>query len=257
MVYLSYGNKVVFEDTIFEQCSATNSIIYLEGITNPIFSRVWIEACNAPSFIKTSLFEGQDCYVLSLISSHFNLSGTGFSPSIACVDFDNTSNKNIRVIDCLISGGTAPLVSAGVTYIEKSGNFSTTAGHSLLPNAPAFFGSGISSPNAAVSTLVASAHCASPLFYSFVVTLSATASPAPIYTFPTVSKTSMYLVSAASYRNDATNYSAFAVVATDLNTGRLVLNNGSVGVVLTISGLVLSAASNGDVEISMSILQIA
>ena len=81
------------------------------------------------------------------------------------------------------------------------------------------------------------------------------------YTFPTlgVSDTACYLVSASVSQNDATNYSAFAVVGTDLTTARLIQNSTQVGVTISLSGLNLQVATNSTplLPVYVSITRIA
>ena len=68
-----------------------------------------------------------------------------------------------------------------------------------------------------------------------------TATATTIYTFPVVA-IGMYLVSVQSIQGDAANFSAFAVIAIDNTTARIVFNGSAPFATLTMSGLALQVA---------------
>jgi hypothetical protein len=69
----------------------------------------------------------------------------------------------------------------------------------------------------------------------------------------------MYLVSAQANQSSASSFSAFAIVAIDNATSRFIQNSTQAGVTLTLSGLVLSVATNSGtpIDVTASITRIA
>jgi hypothetical protein len=240
-IHFKWGLKVIFEHNIFEQNQPTNSLIWLEGIIYPYFGNNWFEANTGPSAIKVSLFNGSDIILLAVENCIFN---TGAGPSSAVIDFDNTSNKNIVFKNNLVGGGSVPLTTSGAVFVQRSGNYSTNSGFPALPADKAEFLSGIKTTDIDTTNIVASGVVTGAIHRTTIGSVSVTfGTPVTLYTFPTLTNTAMYLVSAARYCGDATNFSAYAVVATDNITGRLVSNIGSVGVTLTLAGLVLTVTN--------------
>jgi hypothetical protein len=68
----------------------------------------------------------------------------------------------------------------------------------------------------------------------------------------------MYLITAASFRGDATNFSAYAVVATDVATSRVLTSAGSTGITISMSGLTVQLANStgGTIAATATILRI-
>jgi hypothetical protein len=246
-VYFKYGYKVVFENVIFEQNNNTIATLGLDGIGFPQLNNCWFEANTSPAIIKADLFSALDVVLFSINGCIFNL----FTPpTTQVINFASTSNKNVAFINNLISGGPpTPLSLSAFTLVASYGNYSTNS--SILFSPAENFkcnglistgtiqnsnGSASISINGVISGLI---HSSSTGSVSVTVGV-----PVTLFTFPLLGSTAMYLVSAARYCDDATNFSAFAVVATDNVTGRLVTNTGSVGVTLSLAGLVLTVANN-------------
>ena len=256
-IHFKWGLKVIFEHNIFEQNQPTNSLIWLEGILYPCFDNNWFEANTGSSLIKTSLFNGSDVTLLAVENCLFN---TVAGPSSAVIDFDNTFNKNIVFNNNLVAGGSVPLTTAGAVFVQRSGNRSTNSGFPALPSNKAEFLSGIKTTDIDTTNIIASGVVTGAIHRTTTGSVSVTfGTPVTLYTFPTLTNTAMYLVSAARYANDAANFSAYAVVATDLNTGRLILNTGSVGVTLSLLGLVLTVTNSagGTYSVGYTITRIA
>jgi hypothetical protein len=258
-IHFKWGLKVIFEHNIFEQNEPTNSLIWLEGIIYPCFDNNWFEANTGLSLIKTSLFNGNDIILLTVENCIFN---TGAGPSSAVIDFDNTSNKNIVFNNNLVGGGSVPLTTAGAVFVQRSGNYSTNSGFLALPADKAEFLSGIKTTNIDASSLLLSGTCTGALFQTFTASIASLLGlgvPQTLYTLPNVSgTTAMYLITAAAYVGDATNFSAYAVVATDVTSSRVLASAGSLGVTISMSGLNVQLANTagGTVSATATILRI-
>ena len=258
-IHFKWGLKVIFEHNIFEQNEPTNSLIWLEGIIYPCFDNNWFEANTGLSLIKTSLFNGNDVILLAVENCIFN---TGAGPSSAVIDFDNTSNKNIVFKNNLVGGGSVPLTTAGAVFVQRSGNYSTNSGFLALPADKAEFLSGIKTTNIDASSLLLSGTCTGALFQTFTASIASLLGlgvPQTLYTLPNVSgTTAMYLITAAAYVGDATNFSAYAVVATDVTSSRVLASAGSLGVTITMSGLnvQLTNTAGGTISATATILRI-
>ena len=245
-VYFKYGYKLVIENTVFEQNSTTVAALGLDGIGFPQLNNCWFEANTSPAVIKTNLFSTLDATLLSINGGIFNL---GTSPTTEVINFASTSNKNLALANTLFAGGSIPLSTSSFTLVNASGNYSTNSSITFAPDG-ALKCNGIVSTGTIQNSTGSGSINTSGIVTGLIhrsVTGSVTVtvgSPVTLYTFPTLSSTAMYLVSAARYANDATNFSAYAVVATDLNSGRLISNTGSLGVTLSLAGLVLTVANN-------------
>jgi hypothetical protein len=230
VVKFKYGLKTVFENTVFERNEPNEAIIHLEGIAYPIINNCWFELNVCDSLVKFSQFSSQDVYVATATNCIFN---TSIGPATAVFDFDNTANKNLVFKENLVGLGAVPLTTANVKLIEESGNFSTNSSYSALPTDKSFFAYGIETATAQAE-----------VFTSASASANIGTSATTIYTFPSLSQTGCYLVSYSCYRDDAANYSGFAVVGTDLTTARLIQNSTQTGITATLSGLNLQIATN-------------
>jgi hypothetical protein len=245
-VYFKYGFKLVIENTIIEQNNNTIAALGLDGISFPELKSCWFEANTSPAVIRVDLFSGVDVTLLSIEGCLFNLFT---SPTTEVVNFASTSNKNVSLNNNLFAGGSIPFSTQSFTNINSAGNNSTNPSITLTPAGPLFC-NGLTSSGIVTGSILRTATD------SVNVTFG---TPATLYTFPTISDTAMYLVSAARYSNAASDWSAFAIVATDLNTGRLISNTGSIGITLSLAGLVLTVTNlgGGTVTVKYTVTRIA
>ena len=260
-VYFKYGFKLVIENTIIEQNNNTIAALGLDGIAFPELNSCWFEANTSPAVIKVDLFTGIDTTLLNIKGCLFNLFT---SPTTEVVNFASTSNKNVSINNTLFAGGSIPFSTQSFINVNSAGNNSTNTSIALTPAGPLFCNgltsSGLIQNSTGSGSISTSGIVTGSIHRTTTGSVSVTfGTPATLYTFPTISDTAMYLVSAARYANDATNFSAYAVVATDLNTGRLVSNTGSTGVTLSLSGLVLTVTngSGGTYPVAYTITRIA
>jgi hypothetical protein len=249
IVEFRQGSKVSFQDNVFEQNTATISMVWLDDITYPSFSNDWFEQNACQSYIKTSLLAstGTDCALLIIENCQFYTGIGAKNVTVGVIDFDNTFNKNIVFRNNLIAGGgTVPLftpVSNPVTFVENSGNYSTNASFPVLPSARAQFLTGINTTNiiADLFTTVTPA----------IASLLGGGVPQTLYTLPVIATGGgMYLISASISTGSATNWSAFAIVATDGTSSRVLSSVGSTGVTISMSGLTVQLASAGGSTVS-------
>ena len=141
VVEFQVGFKVIFENNIFEQNDVNIAVIYFYGLGYPYINNCWFEANTTPAIIKADTQPGvQDSILVTVQNSILD---TNITPSIAIVNFTNSSNKNLVFNNNVVAGGNCPLGTAGTSLIEFVGNFSTNAGISALPNDRAFFGTGV------------------------------------------------------------------------------------------------------------------
>jgi len=260
-VYFKYGFKLVIENTIIEQNNNTIAALGLDGIGYPELNSCWFEANTSPAVIKVNLFTGIDIILFSTNGCLFNLFDP---PTTEIINFASTSNKNLSLNNTLFVGGSVPLSTTSFTHINSSGNYSTNSSITFAA-AGALKCNGIVSTGT-IQNSTGSASIDTSGIVTGLVHRTTTGSvnvtfgtPATLYTFPTIGDTAMYLVSAARYSNDATNFSAYAVVATDLNSGRLISNTGSAGVTLSLAGLVLTVTNGigGTYPVAYTITRIA
>jgi hypothetical protein len=260
-IYFKYGFKLVIENTIIEQNNNTIAALGLDGISFPELNSCWFEANTSPAVIKVDLFTGIDITLLSIKGCLFNL----FTPpTTEVVNFASTSNKNVSVNNTLYAGGSVPFSTQSFTNVNSAGNNSTNTSITLTPAGPLFCNgltsSGLIQNSTGSGSISTSGVITGTIHRTTTGSVNVTfGTPATLYTFPTIGDTAMYLVSAARYSNDAANWSAFAVVATDFNTGRLISNTGATGMTLSLSGLVLTVtnAGGGTVSVAYTITRIA
>jgi hypothetical protein len=243
IVEFRQGAKVSFQDNVFEQNTATISVVWLDDITYPSFSNDWFEQNACQSYIKTSLLAatGTDCALISIENCLFYTGISAKNVTVGVIDFDNTINKNIVFRNNLIAGGgTVPLftpASNPVTFVEQSGNYSTNASIVVNPADKAHFLTGIRTT-----------HIMADLFTTItpsIASLLGAGVPQTLYTLPNIATGGgMYLISASASVSDATNWSAFAVVATDGTTSRVLSSVGSTGITISMSGLVVRLANS-------------
>jgi hypothetical protein len=252
VIEIATAIKVSFEHNIFEGNQATESLIWLNGVQHPTFRGDWFERNLCKSNIKTSLLGGLDCVLFSLESCLFNCVG---GPTNFIIDFDNTSNKNLVFKNSIVGLGNVPLTSAGVTVVERGGNYSTNAAFVAAPSGKVEFMAGILS-TAIEAPLISSTSningnninakiVGSDLFHSLIGSATGVlTTPVKLLTLPQVTgKQGTYIVTAGSYRGDATNYSAYAIIATDLATSRILHSVASTGVTITMNGLDVMVAN--------------
>ena len=246
VVECSSGFKLILQHNIFEQNSPTIACLRINGINYPSISNNWFEHNTGTSTIRCDLVSGLDVIVLNIEECLFDVN---VGPSTAIIDWGTTSNKNLRFLDNIVAGGSVPLQTAGYTIVEASGNYSTNSGYASQPTDKAIFNTGISTTGSVVAGL----------FTTFSATVSAGTVAVTLYTLPTLGQTAMYLVQASSYRNDATNYSAFAVISTDGSTARLIQNSVQAGITLTLAGLIVSVVTNSVplIPVTVNVVRIA
>ena len=260
-IYFKYGFKLVIENTIIEFNNNTVAALGLDGLAFPELNSCWFEGNTSPAVIKVDLFTGIDITLLSIKGCLFNLQTP---PTTEVVNFASTSNKNVSVNNTLFAGGTVPFSTVGYTNINSAGNNSTNPSITLAPSGPLFCNGLTSSGTIQNGTGSGSISTSGVVTGSIHRTATSSVSvtfgtPVTLYTFPTIGETAMYLVSAARYANAAADWSAFAIVATDLNTGRLISNTGSIGITLSLSGLVLTVTNvaGGTVTVGSTVTRIA
>lgn len=230
VVKFKYGLKTVFENTIFERNEPNEAIIQIDGVYYPVINNCWFELNTGDSLVKFSKSSSQDVMVATATNNIFN---TSTGPTTAMFDFDNTDNKNFIFKGNLVGLGAVPLTTANVKLVEESANFSTNSSYAAVPTDKTFFAYGIETATAQAEVFTSASASAN------IATVATT-----IYTFPSLTQTGCYLVSYSAYRDDAANYSGFAVVGTDLTTARLIQNSTQTGITATLSGLNLQIATN-------------
>jgi hypothetical protein len=262
IVEFRQGAKVSFQDNVFEQNTATISVVWLDDITYPSFTNNWFEQNACQSNIKTSLLAstGTDCAMLSIENCLFFTGIGAKNVTVGVIDFDNTFNKNIVFRNNLIAGGgTVPLftpASNPVTFVENSGNYSTNTSISALPNDKAKFLTGVQTTDIVANSITGG------LFTTYtasIASLLGAGVPQTLYTLPNVAgTTAMYLITAASYQGNATDSSAYAIVATDVTTSRVLASAGSLLITISMSGLTvrLTNSAGGTVSATATILRI-
>lgn len=255
-VVFTTGVKVIFKQCIFEQLTPTGYVVQIDQMTQPVFEGCWFENAQGTSVIyvggSTPIAAVNLVVDNCLFQTYAVGSMTGlikFDSGVTYPQLQFTNNEISNLVTPIIVGGnsTATFVGAYNNFITVGSGGDATG---LNITNPARFDLGVTSKTGTITA---------PLFQSTTLSTSASTTPVTLYTFPTLSQTATYLVCASRYSNDATNYSAFAVVATDSNTGRLIQNSSQVGVTLSLSGLVLSVATNGGtpLAITASITRIA
>ena len=244
-VEFEYGFKIILDTCIFEQNNVSGSIILFTGEGYPVVNNCWFELNTCSSLIKISPTVNIETIVLTLTNNNFNTSTT---PSLAIIDFDTTSNRNLVFNQNLIALGNCPLANPTANLLSFVGNYSTNIGIVAAAAGPAIFDSGVTVNNTVKANLFQSVANTTPVANTPVAVYTF-----PTYTYPSTSGVALYLVSGNVTRDAAGDYSAFAVIATDTTTGRVIQNSTQAGITLSLSGLVLSAVTNSATPLNVDI----